>query len=341
MSFTVVPEEAARQLADPGPPEACPHCGRRAFWRNGSYERHLLLLGPCRVQRWRCQSCGRTHSRPPEGVTRQQRTRSWQETLMRLYVLGVSLRATCASLEVLGCFVSPASLWRDVQRLQAEAPWDSAAKLPGVVLLDETWLPLEGRPQPVAVVLDTASRPRDLRRTGPDFDWTAYFQELEARGVHTLVTDDDPAFHKALKGCGLDRQLCVVHMRRTVRRRLQRMRKGKDKILPTPEDAAVLRGVVRLVRELPLWGGQLLLVCCEWAHQGVIRLSPPVLALVEHVMDRWNDLVRCVRDPAIPSSTNRLEGWFGRFKPRARLARGLKTPQGAQAFLHLLAGNLA
>ena len=152
------------------------------------------------------------------------------------------------------------------------------------------------------------------------------------------VTDDDPAFRKALQGCGLDRQLCVVHMRRTVRRRLQRMRQGRDRILPAPEDAAVLQGVVRLVRELPLWGGQLLLVCCEWAHQGVIRLSPPVLSLVEHVMDRWNDLVRCVRDPTIPSSTNRLEGWFGRFKPRTRLARGLKTPQ---AFLHLLAGNLA
>ena len=98
----------------------------------------------------------------------------------------------------------------------------------------------------------------------------------------------------------------------------------------------MLRGVVR---ELPPEGGQLLLVCCEWAHQGVVRLSPPVLALVEHVMDRWNDLVRCVRDPAIPPGTNRLEGWFGRFKPRARLARGLKTPQGAQAFLHLLAGQ--
>ena len=123
MSFTVVPEEPARQLADPGPPEACPHCGRRAFWRNGCYERHRLLPGPCRVPRWRCQSCGRTHSRPPEGVTRQQLTRPWQETLMRLYVLGVvSLRATAASLEVPGCFVSPASLWRDVQRLQAEPP---------------------------------------------------------------------------------------------------------------------------------------------------------------------------------------------------------------------------
>ena len=337
MSFTVAPEDPARQLADPGPPEACPYCGRRAFWRNGCYERHLLLLGPCRVQRWRCQICGRTHSRLPEGVARQQRTRSWQETLMRLYVLGVRLRATAASLELRGCFVSPASLWRDVQRLQAAAPWDTTAKLPGVVLVDETWLPLEGRRQPVAVVLDSAGRLRDLRRTGSGFDWTAYFREREARGVHTLVTDDDPAFRKALQGCGLDRQLCVVHMRRTVRRRLQRLRTG----LRTRADATVLRGVVQLMRHLPLWGGQLLLVCCEWAHQGVIRLSPPVLALVEHVMDRGNDLVRCVRDPAIPSSTNLLEGWFGRFKPRARLARGLKTPQGAQAFLHLLAGNLA
>jgi len=130
-------------------------------------------------------------------------------------------------------------------------------------------------------------------------------------------------------------------MRRTVRRRLQRMRQDRDSILLTPEDAAVLQEVVQLVRHLSLWGGQLLLVCCEWTHQGVIRLSPPMLALVEHVMDRWNDLVRCVRDPSVPSSTNLLEGWFGRCKPRARLARGLKTPQGAQAFLHLLAGNLA
>ena len=216
---------------------------------------------------------------------------------MRLYVLGVSLRATAASLEVPGCFVSPTSPWRDVQRRQAETLWDTTAKLPGVVLMDETWLPLEGWKQPVAVVLDSEGQPRDLRRTGLDFDWTAYFRELEARGVHTLVTDDDPAFRKALQGCGLDRQLCVVHMRRTVRRRLQRMCQGQDRILPIPEDATVLRGVVR---ELPLWGSPLLLVCCEWAHQGVVRLSPPVPALVEHVMERWNDLVCCVRDPAIP-----------------------------------------
>lgn len=193
MSFTVASEDPARQLADPGPPEACPYCGQRAFWRNGCYERHLLLLGPRRVRCWRVTpSGGREWVRPQLW----QRTRSWQALLMRLYVLGVSLRATAASLEFLGCFVSPTSLWRDVQRLQAEAPWDTTANLPGVVLVDETWRP------PVAVVLDTAGRLCDLRRTGSGFDWTAYFRELEARGVHTLVTDDDPAFRKALQGCG-------------------------------------------------------------------------------------------------------------------------------------------
>ena len=69
-------------------------------------------------------------------------------------------------------------------------------------------------------------------------------------------------------------------------------------------------------------------------------LSPPVPALVEHVMDRWNDLVRCVRAPSVPPArTGRGLVWT--LRPRARLARGRKTPQGAQAFLHLLAGNLA
>ena len=53
-------------------------------------------------------------------------------------------------------------------------PWDTTAKRPRVVLLDETWLPLEGRQQPVAVVLNTAGQPCDLRRPGPDSDWTCW-----------------------------------------------------------------------------------------------------------------------------------------------------------------------
>ena len=43
----------------------------------------------------------------------------------------------------------------------------------------------------------------------------------------------------------------------------------------------------------------------------------------------------------MPASTNRLEGWFGRFKPRARLARGLKTEAGALNFVRLMARSIA
>ena len=56
-------------------------------------------------------------------------------------------------------------------------------------------------------------------------------------------------------------------------------------------------------------------------------------ALLWHLMEGWNDLVRSQRDPAVPTSTNRLEGWFGRFKPRARLTRGLKTEAGTLNFV--------
>ena len=43
----------------------------------------------------------------------------------------------------------------------------------------------------------------------------------------------------------------LVHMRRTVRRQLPRMRTGRR----TREDATVLRGIGQRVRQLPLWGG--------------------------------------------------------------------------------------
>ena len=44
--------------------------------------------------------------------------------------------------------------------------------------------------------------------------------------------------------------------------------------------------------------------------QGRVRLQPEV---------------RSQGNPKVPATTNRLEGWFGRFKPQARLTRGLKT----------------
>ena len=40
------------------------------------------------------------------------------------------------------------------------------------------------------------------------------------------------------------------------------------------------------------------------------------------------------RAPDVPATTNRLEGRFGRLKPRVRRARGFPTVAGARNFLH-------
>ena len=62
--------------------------------------------------------------------------------------------------------------------------------------------------------------------------------------------------------------------------------------------------------------------------QGRVRLQPEVRKLLWHLVERRHDLVRSQGNSKVTASTNRLEGWFGRFKPRARLARGLKAEAG-------------
>jgi hypothetical protein len=47
------------------------------------------------------------------------------------------------------------------------------------------------------------------------------------------------------------------------------------------------------------------------------------------------------RTPTMPASTNRLEDWFGYFKTRARLTRGLKTEAEALNCVCLTACGMA
>ena len=42
-----------------------------------------------------------------------------------------------------------------------------------------------------------------------------------------------------------------------------------------------------------------------------------------------------------PAFTHRLEGWFGRLKPRGRLARGLKAEADIRHFVGLMARGRA
>ncbi|MXZ23470.1 MAG: hypothetical protein F4Y80_01165 [Caldilineaceae bacterium SB0665_bin_21] len=53
--------------------------------------------------------------------------------------------------------------------------------------------------------------------------------------------------------------------------------------------------------------------------------QPDMRKLLWHLVERWHELVCSQGNSKVPAFTNRLEGWFGRVKPWARLTRGLKT----------------
>ena len=161
---------------DPGP---CPHCGARAWRRNGTYPRHLVVLGALDVQRWQCKACLGSASPLPPGVTSRQRSQTFRELAADLYVHSVRCRGLARILALLGCGVGATTLWRDVQ---AVAP---------------------GRePDPQGERLD-------LRLSGPGFDWNDGFMVLAERGVRGVTTDDAPAYGPALRASGLDRQPCT------------------------------------------------------------------------------------------------------------------------------------
>ena len=337
MDYILTPTDPERQRALPAAPSACPQCGACAWRRNGTYPRDLVVLGRLQVQRWQCKACLGSASPLPPGVTARQRPQAFRELVTSLYVHSVSFRGLVRILDLLGCGVGAASLWRDVQAVAPNRMPDPQAALPSWVEVDETWLSIGGAKRPVAVVLGPKGERLDLRLSGPGFDWGGWFTVLAQRGVRGVTTDDDPVYGPALDTSGLDRQQCAVHMQRTVGRHIR----GLDEDTLTHLDRVLLPILQRLARERPPEAGPVLLDLWQAVAQGRVRLDPEVCKLLWHLVTRWHDLVRSQHNPKVPASTNRLEGWFGRFKPRARLTRGLKTEAGACHFVGLMARGMA
>ena len=257
-----------------------------------------------------------------------------------MYVYSVSFRGLVRLLDLLGCGVGAATLWRDVQAVAPGLAPDPQAQQPPWVEVDETWLSLGGAKRPVAMVLGPKGARLDLRLSGPGCDWGGWFTDLAARGVQGLMTDDDPIYGPALETAGLDRQQCAVHMQRTVGRHIRSI--DEDDL--THLDRVLLPILQRLARERPPEAGPVLLALWEAVMQGRVRLRPEVRKLLWHLVERWHELVRSQGNPKVPASTNRWEGWSGalwaRFKPRARLTRGLKTEAGALNFVRLMARSM-
>ncbi len=55
--FHPSPAAPERPRAWPEDPGSCPYGGARAWRRNGTYPRHLIVPGALDIQRWPCQAC--------------------------------------------------------------------------------------------------------------------------------------------------------------------------------------------------------------------------------------------------------------------------------------------
>ncbi|MCY4521643.1 MAG: hypothetical protein OXC13_12800 [Caldilineaceae bacterium] len=160
---------------------------------------------------------------------------------------------------------------------------------------DEIWLPVGGEKRPVAVVLGLQGERLDLRLSGPGFDGDDWFTVLADRGVQGVTTDDAPAYGPAAPGppawtgssapCTGSAPWGGTSAASTTTAHRDRVR------LPILKRLARARPVL-----LHLW---------EAVMQGRVRLHPEVRALLRHLVEGWNDLVRSQWDPAVPASTNR------------------------------------
>ena len=138
----------------------------------------------------------------PPSVTALQRPQAFRELVTSLYVHSVSFRGLVRILDLLGCGMSAATLWRDVQAVAPGQIPDPQAALSPWVEVDETWLSIDGEKRPVAMVLGPKGERLDLRLSGPGFDGNDWFMVLKTRGAQRVTTDDDPVYGPALDASG-------------------------------------------------------------------------------------------------------------------------------------------
>lgn len=315
-------------------PERCARCGCEGFHKWGRAKARQITdvnITEVWTQRYRCKNCGKTFTSRPKGIGRTGRSHSFMGLLAVLYGLGLSHRSVE---KVVGLFGHPTdhmSVWRDIQRL-GKLLRDRPKGKAKVVGVDETWMKVKGKSRPIGVVLDVGGRQLGIELTGPRFDYERWFKSMsDELGVQVVVTDDSKDYSVPIDESGLSRQQCMVHMKRTLRRSIGRLKAdARDSFSP------LIDQIKKLVTELPDNGADRLR---NWARS---RDLPDELRwLVVHLLERWRQMTVHQHRLDVPQNTNWVEGRFGRIKPRYRMTRGLKTDSGAANFMAVVCDVLA
>lgn len=241
-----------------GKPERCEGCGSGAFRRFGRVERGVRDIRVERVvrQRWLCKRCGKTTSTYPAGVVPQ----AWQSGRTKalsvvLHVLGLSYENVSRVLGGLKVGVVKATVWNNVQQAAGQVEAQGGKQPKGrvsVIGADETMFKVAGEEITVGFVTDAQTGEIigiDILagRKGEDFvQWLS--QYVSQYGVEVVVSDDLESYGVAAEELGLKHQLCLAHVRKSVRRRMRDIaghEEAKEQILSSLKslDAAGKQGL--------------------------------------------------------------------------------------------------
>jgi transposase-like protein/DNA-directed RNA polymerase subunit RPC12/RpoP len=195
-------------------PRKCPYCGGNIFQRWGQVNKRVrdVFVRNIKVYRYRCCRCQRTFRHYPEGNTRADQTERLKMFAVLLWKRGLSHRASSLILSGLRVWVSPMTVWRDVQQsahaLQKGKQW----KTMRVVGLDGAYILGGGEKRAVLVAVDLGSGeplalgyvneqdPQAVRH------WLAPL--VQQHGITVMVSDDLSSYKIVAEKLQLGHQVC-------------------------------------------------------------------------------------------------------------------------------------
>jgi transposase-like protein len=309
------------------------------------------------VHRYKCGSCARTFRHYPSGVSSKDQSRRTVVLAALMYGLGLSCSAASHLLGALGADVSKMSVWRDAQEAGEALREKRPVGKVRVLGADETVFKVKGEEVVVGFVVDGASGKTLGFEVLFEGDAVAFRDWLEPYakevGAEVLLSDDNDSYSVAAAELGLDHQLCVAHVRKSIARRadsvLGQARREYDeqdgKLEKLAEDLKVLKG---LLQELPEEGAHEI----GRLHRGYLWAAPPrrkgqeakqatadyrMRMLTLELWNKWPKMRLHLARPelGLDGTNNSTERGIGKSKVRYKTMRGYKSVSGMKNGLAL------
>ena len=326
-------------------PKQCQYCEGEIFQRWGVVKKPVkdVRVRQVKVYGYRCCHCQRTFRHYPEGNTKADQTERLRVFAIVLWTLGLSHRASSLILSGLQVWMSPMTIWRDVQAGAQKIKKRNQWKPVRILGLDGASVLGWGAKQSVLVAVDLGTGEPIAVGYVNEYDPQAVRCWLEPlvqqQGVTVIVTDDLFSYKIVAEKLQLGHQVCQFHVRRWVGKTLKEL----QDTIPKPW-LWVLEEIHQLLELLPPLGSKTLSALWKQlpgrrslpsqARSAMEQLRDLLLRLCEH----WPHYCTFQSEPEIPWTNNVTEQAIGRMKMRARTVRGYKSWRGMQAGL-LLAGT--